>query len=301
MKYTEEQKRLVEAAKDGVLDEINAIIGSGYDIDCRLKYGSSALIIAASRGHDSVVRTLLTAGARVNRRNHFGITALLEAADRGHLAVICSLLEAGADVNLTHNNGTTPLLAATMKRDVKAMKLLLDAGADPDATNNSGWSPKGWAKSEANPVLLEVFGILKEPESEEAAGQETPVEEDSGRISSFPVKAALWTQLMKAASCGDVNSVRRLVDEGVEINIQSPNGTTALIAAVKNGHSNVAFELVEVGADLSLCDQDGLTALSWAAKKGDTMIIEFIKKSTGEGDTPREVTRQPESEDSQSL
>lgn len=301
MKYTEEQKRLVDAAKDGMLDEINAIFASGFDIDCRLKYGSSALIIAASRGHDSVVKTLLYAGARVNRRNHFGITALLEACDRGHLTVIETLLEADADVNLAHNNGTTPLLAATMRRDVKAIKLLLEKKADPDAVNNAGWSPKGWAKSEANPILLEAFGISKEPQAEEASREEAPVEDTSGRISSFPVKAALWTRLMKAASSGDVESVRRLVDEGVEINIQSPNGTTALIAAVKNGHSHVAFELVEVGADLSLCDKDGLTALSWAAKRGDAMVVEFIKKNAGEEEAPIEVDHNAESERSRSL
>jgi ankyrin repeat protein len=79
---------------------------------------------------------------------------------------------------------------------------------------------------------------------------------------------------MRAASAGDVETVRRLIDDGVEINGQSPNGTTALIAAVKNGQSTIACELVELGADLTICDQDGFNAIQWAQKKG---LVPFIK------------------------
>jgi ankyrin repeat protein len=83
---------------------------------------------------------------------------------------------------------------------------------------------------------------------------------------------------MRAASSGDIETVRRLALDGVEVNAQSPNGTTPLIAAVKNGHSETAFELIELGADLSIADSDGMTAVEWARKKGQPMLVKGLEE-----------------------
>jgi ankyrin repeat protein len=85
--------------------------------------------------------------------------------------------------------------------------------------------------------------------------------------------------------------------DGVEVNGQSPNGTTALMAAVKNGHAETAFELIELGADLSLTDADGISAIDWAKKKGQVMIVEGFEKlaetiARPHNDTPRDKTEQ---------
>jgi ankyrin repeat protein len=83
---------------------------------------------------------------------------------------------------------------------------------------------------------------------------------------------------MRAASSGDVDTIRRLVDEGIEVNAQSPNGTTALMAAVKNGHMETALELVDLGADLRLQDIDGHTALDWAKQKNQVAIVRALEE-----------------------
>jgi ankyrin repeat protein len=83
---------------------------------------------------------------------------------------------------------------------------------------------------------------------------------------------------MRAASTGDIETVRQLALDGVEINGQSPNGTTALMAAVKNGQKETAFELIELGADISLADSEGLTAIEWAKKKGQAMIVQGLEQ-----------------------
>jgi ankyrin repeat protein len=93
-----------------------------------------------------------------------------------------------------------------------------------------------------------------------------------------PAQDAFWTALMRAASAGDVDTVRRLALDGVEINGQSPNGTTPLMAAVKNGQAETAFELIELGADLSLADDDGMTAIEWAKKKGQVILVKGLEE-----------------------
>jgi len=281
IKYNEDQKLLITAAREGHIEVIRRLMSEGFDVDCELKYGSSALMIAASRGHDDIVRLIAGAGGKVNRRNKFGISPLSEAADRAHHKVLRTLVEFGADVNMLHNNGGTAILAAVVKRDIKTVKVLLELGANIEIVNFDGWSARKWALSESDPALLDALGIVKAEAPEatvKAEGAAAKEELPAARVSVSSAGQAFWTVFMRAASTGDLETVRRLVDDGVEINGQSPNGTTALIAAVKNGQSTVACELIDLGADIAICDQDGFNAIQWAQKKGLVPFLAVVKE-----------------------
>ena len=303
IKYNDQQKELIVVARSGDEVGLKALVGIGFDVDCELKYGSSALMIAASRGHVGLIRMLVKAGAKVNRRNRFGATALMEACEKGHHDVVRALVELGADVNMPHNNGTTVLIAATFRRDMKSIRILLELGADRDIPNFDGWSARRWAESEANPALLEVFGIKHSEEHAKGSRNGSPPEgaDENGQTTAkqttiVTVNDTFWIALMRAASAGDVATVRRLAEDGVEINGQSPNGTTALIAATKNGQRAAVTELIELGADIQLVDGEGLTALDWASKKGQALIAQTLQerveavalKSDVDGDMPGE-------------
>lgn len=280
MTYTQEQKELIAAARGGDVEGIKAIIATGFDVDCELKYGSSALMLAAAKGHEEVVQVLAAAGAKVNRRNRFGSTALLEATEKGHLGVLKLLVQLGAEINLPHNNGNTAIFVATTHRDRKTIKMLLELGADPEVKNFDGWSARSWAEAESDLTIQALFGIRKADGEHMYHGPQTNKIDDSALQRTAPAggaSGAFWTVFMRAASSGDVETVRRLVDEGIEVNAQSPNGTTALMAAVKNGQAETAFELIELGADLSLADEDGMTAIEWAKKKGQAMIVKGLE------------------------
>jgi ankyrin repeat protein len=191
----------------------------------------------------------------------------------------------GAEINLPHNNGTTVLLAAALRRDVKMMKILFELGADPDIENFDGWSARKWAKSESNPALMAVFGPVKEKETDSESGDES--KENAQEVAPRKVASTdtFWIAFMRAAATGDLSSIRRLADDGVEVNGQSPNGTTALIAAAKNGQKDTVLELIELGADLNLPDEEGLTALAWAAKKGQALVVQTLKDKGADENT----------------
>jgi ankyrin repeat protein len=282
--YSEEQKRLIAAARGGDLARLQELIDSGFDVDCELKYGASALLLAAGRGEAEVIRMLIKAGAKVNRRNKFGDTPLLEAVQRGFPEVVKILVEAGAEINIPHGNGNTAIFAATVRRDRRMVKLLLELGADPDQQNFEGWSAKKWAEAETDATIQAVFGIKKVDSESVSIKMQSEVtnnnntEQPAKPPQTSAVEGAFWTVFMRAASAGDTSTVRQLALDGVEVNGQSPNGTTALMAAVKNGHAETAFELVELGADLSLTDIDGISAIDWAKKKGQVMIVEGLEK-----------------------
>ena len=61
-------------------------------------------------------------------------------------------------------------------------------------------------------------------------------------------------QLQDAARKGDAAAVKRLLDEGVDVNTKFRYGTTALFFACDHGHVDVVKVLLDKGADLTVKD-----------------------------------------------
>jgi ankyrin repeat protein len=98
------------------------------------RFGGTALIPAAEKGHLDNVRLLLEAGVDPNHINRLGWTALLEAvilSDGGpvHQQIVAALIAGGADVDIADGDGVTPLAHARRRGYDEIAKLLEDAGA----------------------------------------------------------------------------------------------------------------------------------------------------------------------------
>ena len=106
----------------------------GADLQSTNRYGGTALIPAAERGHVETVRTLIAAGVEVDHVNNLGWTALLEAVILGnggpaHRRIVALLVEAGADVDLADRDGVTPLAHALGRGYEEIAQVLVEAGA----------------------------------------------------------------------------------------------------------------------------------------------------------------------------
>jgi len=85
------------------------------------------------------------------------------------------------------------------------------------------------------------------------------------------------TSLMLAANQGDSETIRTLLEDGVDVNARLPFcGTWAIILAAGNGHLETVRVLAEAGADIDAADWTGWTALHAAATKGHTSIVAFL-------------------------
>lgn len=68
-----------------------------------------------------------------------------------------------------------------------------------------------------------------------------------------------------------------LLEAGADVNVLGPGQTTALMYATYMGNAEVARALVSAGASLSATDVNGHTAAHWAARSGQLEIVRMLK------------------------
>ncbi|OBZ17940.1 ankyrin repeat domain-containing protein [Bacillus sp. FJAT-26390] len=126
---------LLYAGAEGKMEFVQAAIAAGADTTITNRFGGTALIPAADRGHVAIVKELLTTSdVNINHVNHLGWTALLEAVILGdggadHQAIVKLLIDHGADVELADSDGVTPLQHAKNRGYKEMSEALQLAGA----------------------------------------------------------------------------------------------------------------------------------------------------------------------------
>jgi len=120
---------LMEAASMGDMDQVQALLAQGADVNAKFKNGYTALMFAALDGHTDIVKALLAQGADVNAKGSEGGTVLLIAARYGHSDTLKVLLSKDADISAKDNKGVTALMAAKKKGYKEIIHILKEAGA----------------------------------------------------------------------------------------------------------------------------------------------------------------------------
>jgi uncharacterized protein len=148
--------------------------------------GSTALMAATLGGHAEAVTRLIELGANVNAVNRKGEPPLAVTVSRGYEDIAQALLAHGASVDANDREWSTPLLKAVEQCNSNMLKLLLNAGADADIANMHGRTARQAAQDQ---------GMTLRPAA--ASTNDSP----------------LATELLAAASAGDVAEIERLVAE----------------------------------------------------------------------------------------
>ncbi len=123
------------AGAEGLLEILKLVIDAKPDTKLTNRFGGTALIPAAERGHVEVVNELLArTDVNVNHINNLGWTALLEAivlsnGGEKHQRIVQLLIAHDADVNIPDKQGVTPLQHARARGFQEIERILLDARA----------------------------------------------------------------------------------------------------------------------------------------------------------------------------
>ena len=150
------------------------------------------LLTAAYEGHLDQVESVVTAGADPDARHNDGQTPLMRAhgVDQTVLAAGQAVIEVGADVNLEGCDGATPLVKAAFEIQLDFFRLLLENGADPNGSNQSGNSSLigCWSSGDTEWVEL-LLGEGAHLDPQNGDGLNAPVQ-GPGRLAGRRVRRA---------------------------------------------------------------------------------------------------------------
>jgi ankyrin repeat protein len=300
---------LMYAARNGRPQAVKLLVEAGADVNAKERLrGTTALMWAVEQRHSEAVGVLLAAGAdhaaksagaglprnylapRVNTR------AVEEAqkrrvraqqAGRTYEAQLEFEYENGMDLGASRN-AFTPNRAR---------------GAQPPAAPAGGAAPAPAAPA-APPATPPATAAAPAAGRGAAAAPAAAAAADDNDDSEVIVAGLVGsgggglTALTFAAREGDLESARKLLDAGADINQATEYGWTPLLTAVNNRNYKLALLLVERGADVNRANKGGWTPLylavdnrnieggDYPVPKPDVDHLDLIKGLMAKGANP---------------
>jgi ankyrin repeat protein/beta-lactamase regulating signal transducer with metallopeptidase domain len=304
------------AANAGHMHVVEFLISRAADVNARDEYGVTPLYYAADGGWRNVVEFLIAQGADVNARNQGRSTPLHRAACCGHADVATLLIEKGADVMARDRRDYIPLHAAASRGLVEVAELLISKGNDPDAQDTWGYRPMHYAMKAGQTRMVEVLvangsDVNFTPKGEYPALHYAVWDEDIEMAkllvnngANFNLKDLLegWTSFRyavrrgnrelfelfvakganasdfhTAAWLGDLNRVKRFVEQGIDVNAKDDQlNWTALHWATFTGQKNIVGFLLIRGAKVNAKGEFSCTPLHYAAGGDERELVELF-------------------------
>jgi ankyrin repeat protein len=193
-------------------------------------------------GYLDLASALLEKGANPNFRCEESSSAMLLALEYEYYDLAQQMIDKGAEVDIRNSRGWTPLIWAAIKGYRKIVDFLIDNGADIHICNNDGWNALTGAFFKSR---TDIVNLLTEKGAH------------FGRKYS---EAAL----LSAFEHGYYDLVRKLVEDGTNVNILDGNGDPLLILAIRRGDRDIVDLLLTYGADANCRAKKGNPALTAA-------------------------------------
>jgi len=126
--------------------------------------------------------------------------------------------------------------------------------------------------SDATPTAIQSYESDTTPTTKQS--------EETKKRPRKPVNASAdkSMSLRIAANSGRLEEVKRLLNEGADVNARAMNGMTPLILAAWMGHTEVVELLLRHGADINAKTNTGSTALKLATERGHEKIVALLRK-----------------------
>ena len=173
------------------------------------------------------------------------LSAVLEGLEKHDVTAVRTLIQRGVSPDSADRQGNTLLQIAARSGDLEMVRVLLQAKAKSELRNALG---------ETALMLAAVGGHLEVVRELVQAGSLVNATDGS------------WGPLHYAAWRGHLNVCQFLLERGADIDARGVNGITPVMMAVRSGDFETVRYLVWEVANLDLESVDGSTALSWAQR-----------------------------------
>jgi len=268
--------------------------------------GITPLVFATRQNCLECVKELLAAGADVNQVTHYGWTPLLTATQNRHYKIGEYLLDHGANPNIKNNGGWSPLYLATDNRNIESgdypvrkpdmdhldfIKLLLAKNADVnvrvcgtqstpaactgDSTETRTNFTMQWLNEDgATPFLRAAQSSDVELMKLLLAKGADPKIATARNVTALAVASGIaWVEGVTYETSREQNleTVKMLLDLGIDPNIHDEDGRTSLHGAAHKGRNEIVQLLVDHGGDLTAHDNGSRDTIN-GAMKGVTWV-----------------------------
>ena len=230
-------------------DIFSMILNQAPDVHAITQDGWTPLHAAAANAHTAwrqerkealqKISALIEKGSPINAIDIEGRTPLHYAAWQGHSdqlevtnEVVERLLKLGADPNINDNWGKTPLHYAAEMGYASIVSVLLQHGAFTHFKDNNGQSTIDLAQRRG---LHNIVQMLKnEPSSATEKASPSPI--SSPALSG---NGKLGQELLDAAWKGEIESIKKYLQEGADVFYKDTDGFRAIDRARDNGHEEI--------------------------------------------------------------
>lgn len=275
---------LIYAAWFGQLSVVQYLVEHVADKDAQDSDGWTAMMYAVMYDKVEVLQYLVEHGADTEIQDDFGRTVLICAASYAKLDVLRYLVEHGASTVAKDSGGRTALTWASMygKQDVVDYLVLQDATKETKRVKEIGVLEKATPKRKPDaercipqhdsPTAVHAGGKLSalkyqavEVTKSIKLTEPNASSKDKLNAMDLPIHGHHHkngqTPLMLAASKGNLDRVKYLVEHGADHEITDDMGRTAIMHAAQSGRLDVVNYLIELGANVCGVDMEGNTVL----------------------------------------
>jgi ankyrin repeat protein len=226
-----------------------------------------------------------------------GCTVLHAASRRGHLGVVKLLLRRGADVDVLNKAGSSPAELALENGQAEVAEFISEYKANANTRN----------KLRSATLDTVEYGADNDGKDEAKVSLHTAAEE--GNVDT--VKSLLelgvdidardasnWTPLHEAAAKSKIDVVRLLIERHAEVDSRENGGWTPLHLSSRFGHLEVSRVLLDHGANVNARKRDYWTPMHLSAANG---YLETVKLLLERGADVHAVNREGQTPYQESL
>ena len=255
------------AAASGHYEIVDYLLRSKADVNCRDRWGGTAMADAINSGNARIQQLLTSAGAAEHTGSCQEVlsrkavkTALIEAAAAGNVEEIRRCLAQGAHVDDTDYDLRTGLHLACSEGHLLAVESLISLGARTDAVDRWGNVPLQDAMRHGHREVVDAL-------------QRFGVQLATDMAADMAVRAC------DLAYRGDLVGLRRLIECGVPLESTDREGRSPLHLAASMGRLDTVEYLLGRSAAVDLPSSAGATPMSLAIAGRHHSVVEALRRA----------------------